>query len=110
MEYNTVNLTGENRDQLKTEIMFSVASERASGTDVIRFNIKNDDEKLSSRVFTASVRILKQMKEKRAVQFFATPKSFFAGEREASFLINKYPELFSDFEPKEDEIFIYVKI
>ncbi len=110
MKLSVVNLSGENREQLKTEIMFSVASERASGNEVIRFNVDTDDEKLRGRIFTASTRILKNMKESGSIQFFATPKSFVMSEREASFLMNKYPEIFENFSPLENELFIFVRI
>jgi hypothetical protein len=90
--------------------MFSVASERASGVPIVRFDIERSDERVASRTFLLATRILKRMKERGAVQFFATPKSFIEGEREASFLINKFPELFSNFVANEDDIFIYVRI
>ena len=110
MQCSVIQLTSESRDKLKTEILFSVASERASGVPVVRFNIENPDERVALRMFTAATRILKQMKEKGSVQFFAIPKSFAEGEREASYLINKFPELFSDFALREGELFIYVRI
>ena len=110
MKFSEINLTGQSREQLKTEIFFSVASERASGVEVVRFNITPKDEDFTARAFTHSVRILKGMKENRAVQFLATPQSFENSEREASFLINKYPELFSDFTANSDVPYIYVKI
>jgi hypothetical protein len=50
------------------------------------------------------------MKESGSIQFFATPKSFALSEREASFLMNKYPEIFENFSPLENELFIFVRI
>ena len=112
MKYKVIELKNYVPAAAKTEIMFEIASERASGTELVRFNIKRiDDERAYRRAVSAFLRLIKQMKERGAVQFFATPESFSELSTEARFLLNKYPDLFADI-PTEDEsgTFVYVRV
>ena len=105
--YKIIDLKSENIDSMTTEIMFEVAGARADGNELIRLNINNDEAKL----YDGAIKLLKNMKQKGLIQFFATEKSFSNGSTEASFLINKYQDSISlsDNEGREAS-YIYVKI
>ena len=105
--YKIIDLKAENIDSMTTEIMFEVAGARADGNELIRLNINNDEAKL----YDGAIKLLKNMKQKGLIQFFATEKSFSYGSTEASFLINKYQDSISlsDNEGREAS-YIYVKI
>ena len=105
--YNIIDLKSENIESMTTEIMFEVAGARADGNELIRLNINNDEAKL----YDGAIKLLKNMKQKGLIQFFATEKSFSNGSTEASFLINKYQDSISisDNEGREAS-YIYVKI
>lgn len=105
--YKIIDLKAENIDSMTTEIMFEVAGARADGNELIRLNINNDEAKL----YDGAIKLLKNMKQKGLIQFFATEKSFSNGSTEASFLINKYQDSISlsDNEGREAS-YIYVKI
>lgn len=103
--YKKINLKSESVDSMTTEIMFEVAGARADGNELIRLNINNDD----GRLFDSAVKLLKNMKQKGLIQFFATEQSFAKGRTEASFLLNKYGDALI-VENSGEEPFIYVKI
>ena len=105
--YKIIDLKAENIDSMTTEIMFEVAGARADGSELIRLNINNDDAKL----YDSAIKLLKNMKQKGLIQFFATEKSFSNGSTEASFLMNKYQDSISLTNNEGGEVsFIYVKI
>lgn len=105
--YKIIDLKAENIDSMTTEIMFEVAGARADGSELIRLNINNDEKKLSD----GAIKLLKNMKQKGLIQFFATEKSFSSGSTEASFLMNKYQDIISLTNNEGGEVsFIYVKI
>ena len=62
-------------------------------------------------MISSVVRLMKNMKQKGSIHFFATELDFKIASTEANFLSNKYPELFSDIPMNEDNsFFIYIKI
>ena len=105
--YKIIDLKAENIDSMTTEIMFEVAGARADGNELIRLNINNDETKM----YDGAIKLLKNMKQKGLIQFFATEKSFSNGSTEASFLMNKYQDSISLGDNKGGEVsYIYVKI
>lgn len=112
MSYKEINLQNYSAKEIKTEIMFEVVSERVSGTELLKINIrKADDERTYLRAVATVHRMLKQMKQRGAIQFFATPKSFSENSTEAKYLLNKYPEMLSNPQDEsEAETFVYVRI
>ena len=105
--YKIIDLKAENIDSMTTEIMFEVAGARADGNELIRLNINNDEAKL----YDGAIKLLKNMKQKGLIQFFATEKSFSYGSTEAIFLMNKYQDNISLTDNESGEVsFIYVKI
>ena len=105
--YKIIDLKSDNIDSVTTEIMFEVAAARADGNELIRLNINND----GTRMYAFAVKLLKAMKQKGLIQFFATEKSFAVGSTEASFLMNKYQDIISLTDNKNGEVSsIYVKL
>ena len=105
--YKIIDLKAENIESMTTEIMFEVAGARADGNELIRLNINNDETKL----YDGAIKLLKNMKQKGLIQFFATEKSFSNGTTEASFLMNKYQDSISLGDNNGGEVaYIYVKI
>ena len=109
--YKETDLLNETFAGIETEILFQVASERASGVQLLKLNIeKGSDDKRYLRRLSGAVRALKKMKARDAIQFFATPESFEASTQEAQFLINKYPHVFDEVPSLSDYGFLYIKI
>lgn len=105
--YKIIDLKAENIDSMTTEIMFEVAAARADGNELIRLNINN----VETRLYDGAIKLLKNMKQKGLIQFFATEKSFSNGSTEAIFLMNKYQDNISLTDNESGEVsFIYVKI
>lgn len=97
MIYSTVELKVKKSDGVAPEIMFSIASERVAGTELLRFDVPTDeDETVERRLMIQAQRTLKEMKSGGAIQLYATRDSFVSLTTEAQYLINKYPELFED--------------
>lgn len=96
-----IELTGERQTELDTEIRFHIATERAGGEELIRFDIADE---VSLRL---AIKLLRRMKSDGAVQVIAARDSFISEDTEASYIINKYgkaTELLPDCE------FVFVKI
>ena len=98
MSYREINLRSASADAVATEIMYEIASCRADGVELIRFNISYgiNLEAMNEvkKILSSATRLLKNMKQKGSIQFIATSDSFESGSTESSFLYNKYPELF----------------
>ena len=112
MKYKAITLECRDELRLRTEIMFNIASERVSGTKLIRFNIfPKEGEKNGRAALVRAQRILTEMKGRGAIQFFATRLSFEKQSREAMFLLNKFSEHVNENEVlSESGTFIYVSI
>lgn len=109
MIYKTLNLKSREADQIKTEIMFELASERASNTELVRLNLPEfTDAQSERRINSAVLRLLRNMKERGTIQFFAYPDNFENFGMESRFLLNKYPDVFENSDLGER--FVYVKI
>ena len=99
-----INLRAENSESAATEIMFEVAGARADGIELLRINITDSTGKILSGV----VKLLKEMKRKGLIQFYASAKSFSDNTTEANYLINKYSDVIGTQNGGED--FLYIKI
>ena len=105
--YKIIDLKSDNVDSMTTEIMFEVAGARADGNELIRINISSNETKM----YDAAIKLLKSMKQKGIIQFFATEKSFLNGSTEASFLMNKYYDIISLADNGSGEVsYIFIKI
>lgn len=112
MNYRIINLRADLPDTAATEIMYEIAASHADGVDLIRLNITTPEDAFESKKMISSVlRLMKSMKQKGSIHFFATELDFKISSTEAIFLNNKYPSLFTDIPMNEDNsFFIYIKI
>ena len=111
MKIHTYILKGKNNGEISTEIKFHLASARFDGAELIRFVYDNgESEKEASRLYNVIIKILRSLKLKSSFQFFVTPLNFEEGRTECEFLLNKYPEHFSDAVNSENEGYFYVKM
>ncbi len=109
MKIKYIQLKSGLGDEALTEIMFEIASARAEGAGLLRFELNEQDESFS-KLMLYIIRKLKGMKQKGHIQFFATSDSFEKGSTEAIFLMNKYPALFECVNADEIKKYIYVKL
>ena len=112
MNYRMINLRAEMPEAAATEIMYEIAASRADGVDLIRFNIETtEDSSESKKMISSVIKLMKSMKQKGSIHFFATELDFKISSTEANFLTNKYPDLFGNIPMNEDNsFFIYIKI
>ena len=78
-------------DEISTEIRFVIASARASGNDLI--SLKTKEESLDDKISLALIKNLKAIKKEGRIDFYADKSAFFSGKAEASYLLNKFPEI-----------------
>ena len=94
MGIKTEILTGSNSGQLKTEIMFFVASARSRGAELFRIKIKPlFDEDREARRQDSVARILRTLKQRGVIQLFVHSSKFDSSSTEIEYLKNKYPNI-----------------
>lgn len=97
-----IEITGERSPEIDTEIRFNIATERAAGEELVRFDIKSGEVALRH-----ATRVLRRMKSEGAVQVLAFRESFAAGDTEASYISNKYGDTLGELPEGE---FVYIKL
>lgn len=110
MIFKTVEIESDRTIDVDTEIKFSIATARVEQIELLRFDVRKDSD-LFSKIYNASIKVLRKMKNQGNIQFIATPKSFTDENAEAEFLINKYPDQISNVTKYGDgEAYIFVKL
>ncbi len=108
MNIRSQTVTGKSLRELTTEIMFFVASSRAVNEEIFVLDIKPASlGELDLRRFESVARILKDLKRKGIIQFFASSRDFDSSLTEIEYLKNKYPDII---ETKRDGMFYAVKL
>ena len=103
-ELNLINI-----DDFFVELKFEIATARADGCEILRIDINdNTENEDTSKSHSQIKKILRSMKQKNFIQFFANPSDFENHTTEAVFLLNKY-SMFVDSEEKNAN-FIYIKL
>lgn len=110
MNYSRIKLRERNYTALLTEIMFTVASERAVGTELIRLEIPSPKDKNDTKAYPAVTRILKSVKKKGIIQLYVPKEDLPEATTEAEYMMNKYESIISDDPCSEDGRYIYIKI
>ena len=105
MKIFTHELESTLTDQLETEIRFVIASARATGNELISLKTKPESEAKTVAMLTKQ---LKSIKKQGTIDFFASKEAFSELNAEASYLINKFPEV-TEYIGSE-EFFVIVKI
>ena len=90
-------LKNDNYEQLCVEIRYLVASARATDGELVSFRLNFNEENISKASFTV-VKILRALKKEGKIDFFASGEDFLRGSAEASYLINKFPNIIRDFD------------
>lgn len=100
-------ITGKNAELITTEIMFSVASAKSIGYDLIKLKIKSiqNQEKDAKRIVLIN-KILKSIKKRGLIQLSVASTDFENTSTEVDYLRNKYPDLMSLFQSDNDFFFI----
>lgn len=96
MKLNYFELAGTKPREIETEIRFIVASERASGADLVCLLTSRKETLGESDVKknTACVnKLLKTMKREQGIRAFAFVDGFDEGDTDCAYLLNKYPEI-----------------
>ncbi len=115
MSYKEIELRANTPEAANTEVMYEIAACRADNIDLIRIDIvcngSKNEKYNSKRVIQSIIKLLRSMKEKGRIQFFADAEDFRVLSTEAVFLQNKYPSLFSAApEEKLGEALLYIKL
>ena len=110
--YKRLELSAEESVKVATEVMFEVATARAEGVELMRFSLKaKEDARIVSRLSRAAKKVLKDMKGRGAIQFFAFPESMENKSMEYEFIVNKYSGLLDlSADGVEGEEYFYVKL
>lgn len=90
MKIEAFTLKAETLPLLKTEILYLIASSRASDMEIIRFDVEADS---SDRIISYAIKILKSLKKQGKVGVFISAQDIIGESKEAEYLKNKYPEL-----------------
>ena len=112
MEYAVYEIKYDYDTDIETEARFYIASARADGAVLVRFDLRYGEEKRTvKRRLAVLVRLLKQMKRESLIQFFATEEDFTNMSMEADFMYNKYEKYIStDKSASSADTFVYIKI
>ena len=112
MVYKRIELKNRTVVNLATEIMFELASGRAEGIELMRFDIpRTEGEGEFEKLMSGILRVFKNMKAKRLIQFYAGAEHFSRGSTETEYLYNKYPNYLNEVSDNAERgSFIYVKL
>lgn len=114
MIHREINLKAKTPDGMATELMFEIAGARADQIEIIRLYVSREDDPAPNdnlqNMLGVAGRTLRDLKKKGLIQFYATSTSFENGSTEASFLVNKYPSLFTNTNNDIGKNCIYIKI
>ncbi len=91
----TVNeITGKTYEQMKTELMFFIASAKSLGYELIRLNISvASDEKRELMRSHSLTRLLGTVKRQGFIELYIKAEALSDDSTEAEYLRNKYPEI-----------------
>jgi len=108
MSVKTEILTGRDSGQMKTEIMFFIASAKSCKAELFKIWIQpvfNGDREL--RRIESAARILRNLKQRGSIQLFASSVDFDTALTEVEYLKNKFPNIT---EITNDGTFFVVKL
>ena len=110
MIYKSIELRERSYSFLYNEILFTLASERCDGVELVRFEPVLVNGSYDIKIYNQILRIAKIIKNKRIIQFYATADSFKENTTEAMFLRNKYAEIISEHGVEQGEGYLIVKL
>ena len=96
MKLNFFELEGSKPREIETEIRFIIASERASGADILCLLTSRKEDQSESEIKKNAAcvnKLLKTMKREQGIRAFAFVDGFDEGDTDCAYLLNKYPEI-----------------
>ncbi len=91
MEYSIFDLKYDKSSEITTEIMFNVASARAAGAKLIRFNISfNEDPAVTEKRIKHTFKTLRNMKKAGKLECFVTKEDLKGSSTEAAYMYNRF--------------------
>ena len=77
---------------IKTEILYSVASSRASQCEILRLDIESENKEHAESL---AVKVLRGLKKHGKVDVYIATKDIVGDSKEAEYFKNKYPDVLS---------------
>ena len=107
MNFVTYDIKSVTKDDLKTEIIYTVKSAFVGGHRLILLNFTADEEK--DAVAARSTAVLKSLKRQRDIEFFAKVGELSSAESmEAVYLLNKIPTLADEIDTTSNGIIVKI--
>ena len=102
MKISSVKLNSPTLQQLRTDILYSIASFRAQGMELVELIVSDTaKEKLEN----GTLKVLKEQKKQGSIRAYALAREISGESCEAEYLLNKYPDL-SLYNEKENSIIV----
>ena len=89
----------------ETEILYSIASARATGADFVGLNIVGENPE---KIKLAALKILRSAKKQEKILLFAPSYDLSSTTTEAQYLNNKYPDLINSCSADVETIFVKI--
>lgn len=102
----THTLENESYDGIITEIRYIVATARANERELL--SIKLDSSDKISKSLSMLIKALRLMKKEGKIDFFASIEDFALGNAEASYLMNKFPDITDKLDTEKSTFIIKV--
>lgn len=106
---NHIQLVGQNRIELNTELRFIFASAKVDGVEILKIDLPTlNNDKDNARLNGCVIKVLRTLKKENVIEFYVNREGFAANSTEAIYLLNKFPEYING--DLSDTSSIYVKI
>ena len=107
MKYRAYTTDGTQPSDIKNEILYIIASARASDTELVKITV-GDGGDVAKKNMRSALRFLKEFKTAGKIQLYATKDSFLQSSVEAQYLLNKYGEYVDHM--TDPDTFVFIKI
>ncbi len=111
MDFKRMGLASSDAEDFITALKFEVATARCERVQILRVDLcESAGDEEAGKFFAYVSKVLRSMKQKGIIQFFASPESFRRHSTEAVFLLNKYPEYVDEGSLGEKENYLFIKL
>lgn len=102
MIYQYTKIESKDRDSLKTEVRFIIASASVDQVELLAIELPQIEEEVESkRLRAALARMLSSLKREGRITFYVIAETLSHSSTEAEFLVNKYGEHIAAIESTE---------
>ena len=108
MLFKEINLRADDISSALNEIKFELATARAENTELLA--LKYSESESFSRFLPKASAVLRKMKQRRMIQLYAFAENFSRGGTESVYLKNKYPMIFEEHLPTDEDRVLYIKL